>query len=306
MILRALLISAFLGVPQDASRFSLRAVDGELSVHRRELVGRLVDEGLERLEPRFPRAGHAPFEIVIHDGPASVPRHIRAAQHPQTPGFALLGQGEIHLIMSRMGLAPPNDLRSVIDHELVHVLLHEQAGAHGQFVPRWFHEGLAQELAGGAWNGFKEEDLVFRVSTATLLPFYELRDRFPLDRMDLAYGQSWSFVAFLRREFGLESLLGILDHLDDETDFRAAFYRELRRSRHELEDAWHSYLVWDSGAGARSLYRNCFSFLIILAIPLLALAVARRLRRERSIRAKLAAEEVPVELHGPPWPPPAA
>jgi hypothetical protein len=218
-----------------------------------------------------------------------------------------LARGEIHLFLSLMAVAPPGDLRSVVDHELVHILLHEHAGAAGGAVPRWLHEGLAQELSGGAWYGVQEEDLVFRVATRSFLSFGELRRDFPRDRVELAYGQSWSFAAFLLRRFGLEEILRVIEAVDEDTDFHAAFYRTLHHSRHELEDEWHRYLVWDSGAGARSLYHNCFSLLMILAVPFLAIAVVRRVRRERLVAARLAHEDFQQELshiQGPPWPPP--
>jgi hypothetical protein len=57
------------------------------------------------------------------------------------------------------------------------------------------------------------------------------------------------------------------------------------------EDAWLDYLRSDSGAAFRFVFENCFSYVMIAAVVLLALAGIRRWRRDDLHREKLDREE---------------
>ena len=291
-LLPLLLVTALAGTFQDPVKFGVTHGSEEVSASSIDRVSRLVRRGLGRLGPTFPGVPVRPFEVIVHANDSSLADDIAAVRHPGSPGLALLQRQEVHLTLSAMQAVPPGDLGTVVDHELVHILLHQYAGPNGGAVPHWFHEGLAQELAGGSWHNFKEEDLVFRVATDSLLQFHNLEHDFPDDRIQLAYGQSYSFVAFLAREFGVGVLIEIVDRMSDGVDFNTALVRVLKSPRVSLEEKWRDYLLFQSGAGLRTLLRNCFSFLMILALPILALAVRRRLLREQRLSDKLAKDEV--------------
>jgi hypothetical protein len=192
-------------------------------------------------------------------------------------------------------MEPPNDLRTTVDHELVHILLDQHVGVHGLHVPRWFHEGLAQELASGLYLGVREEDLAYRVQTRTYIPFASLCDSFPRDdpaRLALAYGQSFSFVAYLRGRVGLPALLAVARDCGPELPFSTALARRMKTAQIEYELEWCDYILHRSGAGYRVVLRNCFLLLmIVLAGPLLALAVARRRTREEALKRRMVREE---------------
>ncbi len=58
-----------------------------------------------------------------------------------------------------------------------------------------------------------------------------------------------------------------------------------------LQDAWRDHVLHGSGAAWRSLFEQFFSISMVLALPLLAMALIKRLRvdhaaRERLIRAE--------------------
>lgn len=253
-----------------------------------------VERGVRRLKEHFPDAPKAPIRVVVHKRPATMPPQIRRRLHPGSPGLALLGKNEIHILLGAMQFSPPNDLGTVVDHELVHVLLDQEVGKAGPFVPVWLHEGLAQHLTETTFLGLKEDAIVFRVRSRTHHRLKELRDSFPRDdeqALRVAYAQSLSFVSFLVREVGLRKLLETARLCTSERPFPAAFVEVTGESLLTFEDRWADYLVHGSGAIPRFLRDNCFLYLIILAVPLLAIAVGRRLRRDRRIGEYLHEQE---------------
>ena len=192
-----------------------------------------------------------------------------------------------------MSRYPPHDLATVIDHELVHVLLDQHCGRAAPYVSRWFHEGLAQELSGRPYVGMSEDDLVLTVRANRLLQFGSLRERFPRSRSELrrAYAQSFSFVAFLNRRFGLERLLEAARMSTPERGFRGGFYELTQVPMVDLEDQWREYIVHGSGAAYRFVLENCFSYVMILGVVLLAFAGMRRFQRDERAREKLERDE---------------
>src|SRR5262249_28233861 len=132
-----------------------------------------------------------------------------------------------------------------------------------------------------------------RVSVNNLLPFSELEKGFPRDPtlLRLAYAQSFSYVKWLEGELGRDGLLALAKKIDDETSLLRALVMATGRNTGQLEDGWHDYLLYQSGAVYRALLKNCFSLLMILSVPLLALALRRRMRAEAAVRERLEREE---------------
>ena len=84
-------------------------------------VVRMARDGIRRLAPRFEGTPARTIRIIVHKDAASMPEALRASLHPGVPGFARLGLDEIHIVMGEIKIDPPNDLRTTIDHELVHI-----------------------------------------------------------------------------------------------------------------------------------------------------------------------------------------
>lgn len=266
-----------------------------------------VDEGLVRLRPAFPGMPARRFFVHVHEARDTMPSALAAYLHPDSPAFALLGQRQVHVVwgeVRRLGAAP----LGVVVHELVHELLDQYVGPHGRRIPRWFHEGLAQHLAGDTYLGAREEDLVWPIATQRLPAFGELRAEFPSDHDALrtAYAMSYSYVTWLAREYGLADLLAVARATDERTSFERALVGRLRRSTLELEDAWRHHVLHGSGASWRVVFDQCFSLLLVAALPILVLALMRRLRSEeraaRTIEARAAASAAAIGQ--PPEPPP--
>lgn len=236
---------------------------------------------LASLRPVFDDREIQPFFVHVHATRASMPPALVAGVHEDAPGFAMLGRHQIHLVLDVMARTNTT-LVGVVRHELVHELLDQYCGRNGRYLPRWFHEGLAQLLAGDTYLGASEEDLVWRVTGGSLRSIDTLADRFPHTTVQLrtAYGYSYSYVAWLAREFGMSALMRTARYTDATTSFAHALVAQTGRSTLALDQAWRSYLVHGSGATWRSIFSNWFSLLLIFVLPVLVLALMRRLRAE--------------------------
>jgi hypothetical protein len=203
-----------------------------------------------------------------------------------------LGQHQIHMVrgeVRRLGIS----LTGVVRHELVHELLDQYVAPNGRAIPRWFHEGLAQHLAGDTYLRASEDDLVWRLGTRHLPAFGELANGFPTESSALrvAYAQSFSYVSFLVREYGLDDMLAIARSADGFTSFARALVGRLGRSTYDLEEAWRHHVLHGSGAPWRVAFDQCFTLSMVGLLPVLALALMRRLKREQRVREQLAVAE---------------
>ena len=271
----------------------LRASD-RVSVRSLARIRELVHRSLQRLAPELPGPEGPmapPMSVIIHPSLADLPAEFADDVPEGTPGFALLLAGRIHIMIEEALGVPPDDLATVVDHEVVHLLIQQAASPHGDRVPRWLHEGLAQFLAGGSYYGAREEDIYPGIQSGTLPLVIGYTARMPMEPVPrrLAYAGSHSFVEWLVRNHGMDRLRTVLAAVRNGEEFPAAFVDEYGEPAVELETRWREDVA-RTGL-ARFLETNCFSILLVLALPLLVLAVARRLRREFSIRRRLEAVE---------------
>ncbi len=252
-------------------------------------VRKLVADELPQLQEVFDDKQIQRFFVHVHASRESMPEHLVAGVHEDAPGFAILGRHQIHLIWSqiiRSGALP----RGVVRHELVHELLDQYVGSNGRHIPRWFHEGMAQMLAGDTYLNAREDDLMWRVAAGSLPRLATLEDRFPTITTQLrtAYALSYSYVAWLMREFGMASLLQAVRYTDDVTSFGQALVGQTGRDALQLEEGWQHYVLHGSGAPWRVLLDSWFSLLLILILPVLVLALMRRLNSEQRAARQIA------------------
>lgn len=291
---------------------------GDVTDAQLEHVRRTVAQELPGLQRIFDSRALDRFFVFVHESRDTMPAELAAGLHDGVPGFALLGRHQIHLVTDEIRRTDVT-LQGVVRHELVHELLDQYTAPNGRHVPRWFHEGLAQLLAGDTYLGASEEDLFWRVHNETLFSFGQLEDGFPADKewLRVAYGQSHSFVAWLSRHHDLSVLLRVARYADDRTTFERALYGQTGATLLEHTRHWREYLSGESGAQWRILFQNWFHLLLVGALPVLVLALMRRLGREErnrkllgereraAARARERLQEELRALHGPPPPPPA-
>lgn len=293
MFLPAFSIAVLLGLQQPSTPFTVTSGGGDVGPPVIARVQASVKSALQAMAEDFPGLPRTPFLVIVHAGSEALPAAVAEHHHQGSPGLALLHRQEVHLLWREMLADPGDGLRSVVKHEVVHILLNQLAGDYGARIPRWFHEGLAQVLAGDGYLGAREQDIVWRARAKTLLLFSELTDGFP-DRpseLQLAYAQSYSYVAFLVRRHGLRAMLEAVRMVDRDVSFSRGLVRVTGEPTAALHDAWIDYLVHGSGANWRALLDMCFPLSMVLALPILALAMIRRQRADRGARRRMQADE---------------
>lgn len=294
VFLSAIFLAALSWCPQEPPHwFTVSAAAADVPAATVRRIEAEADSGLTELRRVFGALPRQHFQIVVHRDMASLDPAVAAAMHQHTPGVALLGRHEIHLVLDNMQYVESAQSRPVVVHEMVHELLDQYTAPFAAQMPRWLHEGLAQALAGDTYLGGREEDLIWRIGARQLLPFTKLEADFPRDEIGLrlAYAESYSFVAWLIREFGVEDVLASARKVDLGTSYMEALVLVTRRTSQELQDGWEDYLRHGSGARARAMLENCFALSMILALPLLALAMIRRLRADQRARERIERQE---------------
>ena len=289
---RLVLLLLAIALPIAWPRAQVEVVAGDpLAQAAVEGVRARAGRGLQRLLPHFPGVAAERITIVLHSSEEEMPAPYRERLDPGTQGFALRGRGEIHVLLDTTRRPPPHDVQTVIEHELVHVLLDRFAGEAGPYVSRWFHEGLAVHLTGEAYLGGSEEESVWRAMGDRLLPWRNLHETFPREPEELrvAYAQSFSFVSYLERHVGLAPLIRAARFCRPDRTYAEAFTIETGIAIGDYEGPWREWVRAGSGAGVRLILQNCFGLLLVLALPLLVLAGMRKWREEHDRGTRLQA-----------------
>ena len=234
----------------------------------------------------------SPMRVVL------APRDSPVAR--QTPtwvsGFANGDTRTIVLFPDRVSRYPDDSLRTLVHHEVAHVLVAE--AARGRPVPRWFNEGVATVAA-------REWGIEDRARYAAAVVGRGPRTADALDqgfaeggrRVTRAYALSGAFVRWLRVEYGEFVTARILELLGRDMPFREAFVRAtgdtLERAEHRFfvrEALWHTWVPFLTSSGV-----------LWAAITVLAIVAIRRRRTKSSAMRQLwdAEEEIEV-LHSRP------
>ena len=258
----------------------------------------LAEEAREILPDLSARLGvdrGAPFTIYLIPPGRPESRSLRRLNEAAPPWAAGFVFSEARVGAVRLGLAnryPYSDAKSVLAHEIVHVLLFDAAGRN---LPRWFEEGVAShEALRWGW----EDRWVLTTSVFTGVPP-------PLSRLDLAfatspraartaYAVSFDFVGWAIRKHG-EDLVPDLLALLPEADFEQAWMQVTGESLVHSEERWRRGVTW--------LYRwvpvlTASSTLWVAITVLALLATWRRRVKTRELEAAWDADEMTVATHG--------
>lgn len=142
-------------------------------------------------------------------------------QHP--PSWAVaLAWPEFNVLLVEAHSLVQGDGQVTLRHELVHVAL----GQLGRGWPRWFQEGMAQQLTGE--RRFRVEHFTVLTRAVTqdrVFRFEDLSEGFPRypDDVAIAYAQSVAFVDFLRERHGGRAFRVLLDRVAAGDAFEKAF-----------------------------------------------------------------------------------
>ena len=183
---------------------------------------------------------------------------------------------------SRMA-SRPFTLRTILKHELCHLLLH--AHIEDGKLPRWLDEGIAQWVSEGIGEIIMQRNrsiLERAMLTGTYIRLRHLEYHMPEggNELLLAYEESKSIVEYIRSKFGKEGILKILEHLKDGEGIYTAVRKSLALSLPDLEDRWQKHVsrkVYWFSLISNYLYEILFFFAALLSL----VAYVRRLKRRR-------------------------
>ncbi len=302
--------------PSDANRGEQAAklrldapgFDAELSASLLQAATQALHAAEEALDHEMRR----PALIRVRKTVAEYPDSERLAFRSWTVAYARPERAELVLAMERLKSDAPDNLESVLVHEMVHVVLGDielqlnasSSGGLHRHIPRWLHEGLAQVIAGARYLNGDDELLWYRARTKQLLSFSKLTSSFPDDdeTLRVAYAQASSFLAWLDVHVGRQTVLAALrswlageaENLDV-----ALADRDRQWSFTRAEGFWAEDLR-DYGLLA-VLGSSCFNILILLAVPLLGIVLFKRFRREARAGARLDRFEAEEERRREAW-----
>lgn len=162
-----------------------------------------------------------------------------------------------------------------LSHEIAHVVLHEAGGK----LPRWYHEGLAQWLAGQRLTIQTRKLLSIFSRTGGSISFEELDSFLPMRHTEatLLYGQCLSFVRFLSMRWGNGVHQKILERTLEGVEFNTAFREVTGVELLEAESSWRATLPFASDLLAFIL-DEAFSFRGLALLVLIAFIVQKVLR----------------------------
>ena len=179
------------------------------------------------------------------------------------------------------------DGRTTLRHELVHAAL----GRLGRGWPRWFQEGLAQQLTGErAYSLTQYATLARAVSQGRIYKLDNLTHGFPEmpSNVEIAYAESAAFVSYLQDTHGPQQFAQLVEFVHQGLPFETAFAKAFHTSLALDEKAFDAelpgrYPLWPIITGGSTLW--------VLAAAMVVYAWVRRRRQVLAMRAAQALNE---------------
>lgn len=171
---------------------------------------------------------------------------------------------------------PPGEAQTIamqtqIPHELAHLLLYQALGPDYDRLPVWLREGLAVSAEVYPNPDF-DRVLQLAYKSGGLLPLNQLCATFPLDasRAFLSYAEAYSFVTWLRQNYGESGLWALFRAYADGLDCEAGPVRALGLGLPALEARWREQVFGENrlGMAFRQLAPYGLLLLLVLAAPL--------------------------------------
>lgn len=225
-----------------------QTVDGKLRLFTTDESGELGQIGINvagqavpKIQQLIPVEITIPISIYLYPSTEEYEEAIRLTGVTWSGGHTDPASGVILLPVDNIQTAPV-DLRRTLPHELSHLLLFRATGIQYPSVPRWFDEGLATQFEEPPTIDYVEEvNAIFR--DQRLIPFSALCERFPSqppETVRSAYSQSYSFVGYLRGEFGDDVIREMVIEMQNGADCETVTQRVFNSSLEELTNAWRA------------------------------------------------------------------
>ena len=173
-----------------------------------------------------------------------------------------------------------SDYRTVVIHELVHVLV--GAATDGAPVPRWLGEGLSIYFSGEI-SYFGGSELSHAQLSDQIIPLAQIDEvlDFEKQKAHLAYQESYLAVIYLFEAYGQSALPSLLSALRQTRDINHALRQAFGINMLQFETDWRQFLL-ERYRWSFLLEFDKYLWLLILVLFFLAL-FAVMLRRRRTL-----------------------
>ena len=139
-------------------------------------------------------------------------------------------------------LGPHSDVRQTVAHELSHIVVHMATRNPYTDLPRWLDEGLAM-YAEGTLPGDNQDALEAGIKEDRLLSIRSMSSYSgQASQVDLFYGEAYSVVAFMLKEFGAPKMRELLAVFTEGTLQEEALRRVYGFGLAELDNRWRESL----------------------------------------------------------------
>lgn len=179
-------------------------------------------------------------KIYIYD---SAEAYFLATGQPSWSAGMVLPQDKVIRAYS----AEKDFFKTVLPHEMGHIIFREFVGFNNRAVPVWLDEGVAvyqqqvksQGLYALCRKAMEEKTFMPMDKLQTLNPF-SLKDK---EQVQLFYAESFTIVDFLLTRFGKDNFVLFCQRLRDKQDLRSAIaYAYPFRNLQDLGRGWEKYL----------------------------------------------------------------
>jgi len=130
-------------------------------------------------------------------------------------------------------------IEEVLAHEITHAVIFRALGNQISKLPLWLNEGLAKYQSEGLTHEDKEM-VVNAAANGMLIPLNNLMQRFPSDRVALAYAQSPYAVDYLIREYGKSATRRLLAELVRSGSTNKAMMKVTGKTINRFAADWYS------------------------------------------------------------------
>ncbi len=238
-------------------------------------LSRHIAESLPKLAARLDVAVGNRINVVV--APTQALFHsLQPGRSPDwADGTAWPTRGLIFLRVPKLRGHTTTRLETVLDHEIVHVLLGRSF--QGRPVPRWLQEGTAQLMA-GEYSAETTATLAAGVFGDNLINLQALSRGFPKSalRANLAYAQSADLVAYIRNTYGEKSLQRLIHEMSGGVDFAPAMRIATGDVVDDIDKAWRARLTDSPFSLAPLMSEGIWWGLGAFLVPLAWLSVRRR------------------------------
>jgi len=198
-----------------------------------------LEEGVARVRARLGISFTRPVQVRIVRGREEFNRLI-GERMPDWAMAVALPPDAIVVDATKVTPGTEENMGLTIIHEATHLALDSLDAGRSRGLPHWFHEGTATWLSNtehfaADWSGFN-----LAVAQNALPKLDSLEGEFPADARaaNVAYLEGESFVRYLVRTRGEESMRWILDEYRADGDFHAAFRRAVGTTVEKEEAEW--------------------------------------------------------------------